>query len=66
MKNDSISLARAYAQGYWDGRSIGNDRPWDGYTDLERHFYNMGYESGVADYCRFDAPDATEVDDPEL
>ncbi len=40
----------AFARGYYDGRSEGNERnPYE--TEPERTMYCDGYEWGVADYC---------------
>jgi len=43
----------SYALGYYDGRHHGKEieRP-DNFT--QEYYYSLGYEKGVADYCRFD------------
>lgn len=53
MTNIDYDFARAYAQGYWDGRHDGVEN--NIYQDSElRHGYTAGYEAGVTDYCVVD------------
>jgi len=48
--NEHDFLMRAYAIGYFHGRSIGvADCPYE--DDHKRVLYKYGYEAGVADYC---------------
>jgi len=42
---------RAYALGYYHGRAFGNDEANPCEDDESKHFYRMGYDAGVADYC---------------
>jgi hypothetical protein len=44
----------AYAIGYWEGRHHGCEQTDYDPQDSCRHYYKAGYESGVADFCRFD------------
>lgn len=40
-----------YAIGYYEGRALGySNTEING--DAERHYYNIGYEKGVFDYCQ--------------
>jgi hypothetical protein len=39
---------KAYATGYYDGRSEGIDS--NPYTDNLRHWYRRGYDSGIDDF----------------
>lgn len=49
-RQDEHFLMRAYAIGYFHGRSIGVDNcPYE--DDHHRVLYRYGYEAGVADYC---------------
>lgn len=46
---DLIRFARAYATGYYDGRTQGVE--YNSYRDdAQRHGYRLGYDSGVADF----------------
>ena len=48
----------AYAVGYFDGRTNGiENAPID---DLERMYYILGFDRGVADYCEFDVDSTGE------
>jgi len=45
-----------FARGYYDGRVIGTECVDDACSDggLVICFYKLGYEAGVADYCRIE------------
>ena len=46
----NMVFVQAYALGYYDGRSEGVEENM--YHDEEsRHWYRLGYDAGVADYC---------------
>ena len=47
---------QAYALGYFYGRSEGSYGmlDLDQFTDIARHEFHAGYESGVSDYCLVD------------
>lgn len=41
-----------FARGYYDGRLYGSEQSASNpYDDESKHFYNLGYHCGVADYC---------------
>ena len=49
-------LMTAYALGYYDGRSIGEqNNPYQG--GLNQSIYVQGYDHGVSDYCREKHPE---------
>ena len=50
----TLVAAQAYAKGYWDGRSIGVEKIPERFTDAQRHYYKLGYQKGVSDFCLFD------------
>ena len=46
----------AFALGYYQGRVVGvweneDIRDWD-FNSQHQHFYKLGYDVGVADYCK--------------
>lgn len=42
----------AFAKGYYDGRVVGIDmNPYE-HEDESRHWYRVGYDAGVSDYCK--------------
>ena len=53
MKTFTLEQARAYAIGYYDGRSFGKEN--NGFTDDLHHAYGLGYQAGITDYCQYDA-----------
>lgn len=48
----NVEEVYAYAVGYYDGRSNGEDKNYYAPEHSERHWYTLGYETGVSDYCR--------------
>lgn len=52
MKTEwDLFMVESYALGYYHGRAYGQeDAPVD--DDTLRWAYRLGYDSGVADYCR--------------
>ena len=48
---------RAYALGYFDGRSVGTEEHVGLVVGEERHFYRTGYDAGVTDACYYDLPE---------
>lgn len=50
----------AFAVGYYDARSKGNENcPFD--LDHLKSMYNLGYEAGIHDYCRENHPEDEEA-----
>lgn len=46
---------RAYALGYYDGRTYGSPVTMGTeFTAEESSLYRIGYDAGVADYCELD------------
>lgn len=52
MITANLNEIYAYATGYYDGRSEGWEQNKYDPEQSERHWYTLGYETGVADYCR--------------
>lgn len=54
--NEFLSEAFAYALGYWQGRATGcyENENYQNMNEYNQLLYNLGYESGVGDYCRLD------------
>ena len=50
-ENEILRQCYAYALGYYDGLSYGNEVTKDTVDALYRHYYKVGYERGVSDYC---------------
>ena len=59
--NEVIEFAHHYGLGYYDGRHRGESLNSDVWPDLLRHAYKVGYDSGVADYCRLDVDEPDEA-----
>lgn len=57
MQDLDLMLADAYAVGYFEGRTLGFENT-QFEDDVSRHYYRLGYDRGVADYCEFDADHA--------
>ena len=47
----------AYALGYYDGRATGMEQNPFEPEDESRHWYRIGYDAGVSDYCALDMAD---------
>jgi hypothetical protein len=52
----SRANAYCFALGYYNGRSKGVSDT-ENLPDDFRHYYNLGYDAGVTDYCDFDIPE---------
>ena len=63
---NAIGLCIAYATGYWDGRSEGNDNNQYDHSDPKKYYYSLGYESGVGDYCRLDETEEQGADQTKI
>jgi hypothetical protein len=50
-ENEVVRQCQAYAMGYHDGITYGNEETRDIIADVYRHYYKIGYERGVSDYC---------------
>jgi hypothetical protein len=46
----------AYALGYYQGRVVGQFEysGWEEMSEVEQHFFRIGYDRGVSDYCDLD------------
>ena len=54
MKFNALQY-RAYALGYYDGRTYGSPVTMGTeFTAEESSLYRMGYDAGVTDYCELD------------
>ena len=48
---EELELQKAYQLGFYDGFTVGvEDNTFD--DDMDRHLYRLGYDAGVAEYCR--------------
>lgn len=58
-ENEVLKQCQAYALGYHDGLTYGNEETRDTIDAHYRHYYKIGYERGVSDYCDLQHPEDT-------
>lgn len=56
MKPNYSMESFPYALGYWQGMNYGNfdNDTYQKLSELDKHLYKTGYESGVANYSEID------------
>ena len=63
---EQFNQCYAFGIGYRDGRDKGYSEDIETIVEEDWYYYNIGYEAGVADFCRFELDNTEKIVDNSI